>query len=110
MRRFALFLAILPGFAFAAEFRTLSDDEILTALTGQKLSYGQDIWQTFQENGQTDYFAGGPSTGSWTVRGGRYCSAWPPSDLWACYDVLQKGDTIRFVDDQGSITDGTISK
>ncbi len=110
MRRFALILAFLPGFALAEEFRTLSREEIVAALTGEKLGYGQGIWQTFEENMQTHYFSGGPSTGTWAVRDGRYCSVWPPSDIWACYDVLQRGDTIRFVGDSGDITDGTFAE
>ncbi|WP_171099802.1 hypothetical protein [Ruegeria sp. HKCCD7255] len=110
MRRFALILLIWPGIATADTFKTLSGDEILTALSGQKLDYGQGGWQVFEPSMVTNYFSGGPSTGRWAVRGDQYCSIWPPSDLWACYDVQQKGDVIRFVDDAGGITDGTYSE
>ncbi|WP_171130129.1 MULTISPECIES: hypothetical protein [unclassified Ruegeria] len=110
MRRFALILLIWPGIAAADTFNTLSGDEILTALSGQKLDYGQGVWQVFEPSMVTNYFSGGPSTGRWAVRGDQYCSIWPPLDLWACYDVQQKGDVIRFVDDAGGITDGTYSE
>ncbi|WP_170468612.1 hypothetical protein [Ruegeria arenilitoris] len=109
MRRFALILAFWPGFLTAEEFRPLTGDEILTALSGQKLDYGEGIWQTFDDTMLTQYFSGRPSAGRWAVREDRYCSLWPPSDLWACYDVQQSGDVIRFVDDSGSTTDGVFS-
>jgi hypothetical protein len=110
MRRFALILMLWPGSLLAEEFRTLSGDEILAALSGQKLSYGDGIWQTFDDAMLTQYFSGGPSSGRWAVRDDRYCSLWPPSNLWACYDVQQNGETIRLVDDAGGTTDGTFVK
>lgn len=110
MRRFALILALWPGFLPAEEFRALTGDEILSALTGKKLDYGDGVWQTFDDMMLTQYFAGRPSAGRWAVREDRYCSLWPPSDLWACYDVQQSGDVIRFVDDAGGLTDGTYAE
>lgn len=107
MRRFALILLLWPGILAAEEFRALTGDEILRALTDRKLEYGAGIWQIFEGSMQTRYFSGRPSTGRWAVRGDQYCSIWPPSELWACYDVHQRGDTIRFVDKSGGITDGT---
>ncbi len=109
MRRFALILALWPGILAAEEFRQLTGEQILTALTGQKLEYGEGVWQTFDAHMLTQYFSGRPSSGSWAVRDDRYCSIWPPSGLWACYDVQQRGDVIRFVDDNGGTTDGTYS-
>lgn len=107
MRRFALILALWPGVLAAEDFQRLSGDEILSALVGKKLGYGDGIWQTFDGAMGTQYFSGRPSAGRWAVRNGQYCSVWPPSDLWACYDVLQSGDVIRFVDESGGATDGT---
>lgn len=110
MRRFALILALWPGVLTADEFTRLTGDQILTALIGKRLEYGQGVSQTFDEHMLTQYFSGGPSAGRWAVREDRYCSQWPPSDVWACYDVLQSGETIRFVGDSGDITDGTYSE
>ena len=110
MRRFALILAIWPGVLSASEFRELSGPEILAALTERKLDYGGGVWQTFEGSMLTQYFSGAPSAGRWAVRGDRYCSLWPPSDLWACYDVQQNGQTIRFIDDAGSTTDGVFAE
>ncbi|CAD0185226.1 hypothetical protein RUESEDTHA_02112 [Ruegeria sp. THAF57] len=110
MRRFALILLLWPGILAAEEFRALTGDEILEALTGHKLGYGKGIWQTFDASGVTNYFSGGPSAGRWAVRGDQYCSVWPPSELWACYDVRRSGQVIRFVDSNGELTDGTYAK
>lgn len=110
MRRFALILALWPGLTAAEEFRPLTGDQISSALTGQKLDYGKGIWQTFDASMSTQYFSGRLSAGRWAVRGDQYCSQWPPSDLWACYDGQQSGDTIRFIDDNGGTTDGTFEK
>ncbi len=110
MRRFALILLLWPGILSAEEFRRLTGDEILMALMGKKLDYGKGISQTFNDSMHTQYFSGRPSAGRWAVREDRYCSVWPPSDIWACYDVEQSGDTIRFVDDAGNTTDGTFVK
>ena len=107
MRRFALILMLWPGFLAAEEFRQLSGNEILVALTGKKLDYGEGAWQTFDASMLTQYFSGRPSSGRWNVRDDRYCSLWPPSDLWACYDVQVSGQRVRFVDDNGGVTDGT---
>ena len=110
MRRFALILALWPGLLAAEEFRHLSGAEIQSALTAKKLGYGEGIWQTLDDAGGTQYFSGRPSAGRWAVREGQYCSLWPPSDLWACYDVQQSGDVIRFVDENGGVTDGTYAE
>ncbi|WP_171234522.1 hypothetical protein [Ruegeria sp. HKCCA6837] len=110
MRRFALILARWPGVLAADGFQKLSGEEILAALTGQKLEYGSGVWQTFDTSMVTQYFSGGPSAGRWVVREDQYCSIWPPSDLWACYDVFRNEDTIRFVDDAGGRTDGIFAQ
>lgn len=54
--------------------------------------------QYFHKNGETPYVdANGDKTyGEWTVRGDKYCSLWPPSDHWSCFDVMR-----------GTLQDGT---
>ncbi|WP_298847561.1 hypothetical protein [uncultured Ruegeria sp.] len=110
MRRFALIFALWPGILTADGFQKLSGEGILAALTGKKLEYGGGAWQTFDASMITQYFSGRPSAGRWAVQQDQYCSTWPPSDLWACYDVLQNGDTVRFVDDAGGHTDGVYAQ
>ncbi len=106
MRRFALILALCPGLVWAQEYRRLNDNEILAALSGRRLKYENGASQIFEPSMFTRYFSERPSSGRWAVRDNQYCSLWPPSDLWACYQVLKSGDVIRFVGEGGDLTDG----
>ena len=110
MRRFALILLLWTGNLAAEEFQALTGNEILRALAGRKLDYGQGAWQSFYDTMLTQYFSGRPSAERWAVRDDQYCSLWPPSNLWACYEVQKNGDTIRFVDSAGGTTDGIYAK
>jgi hypothetical protein len=61
--------------------------EILAALTGGHVQ-GDGWSQDFDEGGATSYAKGDShQIGRWDVRGDQYCSLWPPSDVWACYDM-----------------------
>lgn len=95
--------------ALAADWQRLDSAAIRDALEGRKLVYDSGAWQSFSATGGTLYNAGRDSWGSWSVREGRYCSVWPPSDLWACYDVEVTGNKLRFIGDSGDITEGTYS-
>jgi hypothetical protein len=106
--RFAVILAVLlPTAALADDWVPLDGTAITETLTDQRLKYTA-ARQHFGADGQTLYDAGRPSWGSWAVRGDQYCSVWPPSDLWTCYDVQQNDDMIRFVASDGSFSDGTL--
>ncbi len=48
---------------------------------------GEDTRQRFYESGRTLYNDGRDSWGYWRVDGDRYCSQWPPSESWTCYDM-----------------------
>lgn len=54
--------------------------------------------QYFHKNGETPYVdAKGEKTyGEWMVRGDKYCSVWPPSEHWSCYEM-----------EKGTLADGT---
>ena len=55
---------------------------------------GRHYLQYFDANGTTRYREqDGPLTeGRWRVDAdGRYCSVWPPSEQWVCYEVLTSG-------------------
>jgi hypothetical protein len=54
--------------------------------------------QYFNRNGETPYVdAKGEKTyGEWQVRGDKYCSIWPPSDHWSCFEL-----------EKGALADGT---
>jgi hypothetical protein len=80
----------------------LDGPAIATALTGRALIYDGDTRQTFGADGLTDYDG---SQGRWRVDGDQYCSQWPPSDRWSCYDVFAIFGGIRF-SDAGGVVDG----
>lgn len=111
MRRFALIFGVFmaAGSGSAAQtdgFARLSGAEIRAALDGRALIYDSGAVQDFRASGRTLYHSGQDSWGYWAVRGDQYCSMWPPSDLWACYDMARKGDVIRFIGAVGDVTDG----
>ena len=79
------------------------------ALTGKLVVYEGGASQDFAGSGTTTYTDGdSTSTGRWGIRDGRYCSVWPPSDRWACYDIALNADgtAVRFTDDSGTQTVG----
>jgi hypothetical protein len=106
MRVFAplLVLTILAGTSGAAT--PITDEQITTALNERTLRYENGHIQTFLSSGETVYTAGQPSWGRWHARGGRYCSQWPPSDNWYCYDVKLEENGVRFTDAVGDHSDG----
>ena len=108
MRAFllAVLLALpLPVHSEEAPWLPMSGAEITAALTERTLRYSTST-QVFYASGRTLYDAGRPSWGYWRVEADQYCSQWPPSDLWACYKMDRRGDTVRFVGDSGDITEG----
>ncbi|MEJ6398008.1 hypothetical protein [Yoonia sp. 208BN28-4] len=91
-----------------AEFAPLTGDEIRETLTDADIIYPMAA-QTFFASGRTLYETDAPEAwGYWRVEQGQYCSQWPPSDLWACYDVSRDGDKIRFTAGDGFVTDGVL--
>ena len=104
MRRFALMLILCAAPVAAEEWRGLDGAEIAAALTDRVLVY-DDAQQDFRASGRTLYNAGQDSWGYWNVRGDQYCSMWPPSDLWACFDLEAKGEMLRFVGQSDDITE-----
>ncbi|MCV6583901.1 MAG: hypothetical protein OIF47_00050 [Marinibacterium sp.] len=111
MRRIALILLafMLPLPAFAGWVR-LDGAAVRDALSGQKVIYDSGAWQTFASAGRTLYNAGHDSWGYWTVRNGRYCSQWPPSNGWVCYAVERDGQRVRFVAESGATTTGRYAR
>lgn len=110
MRRFALILAVLAGIssmAMAAGANDKPEDtRVLDALLGKKIDYGNGVWQDFRPSMKTLYYSGRPSWGYWAVRDGQYCSQWPPSSLWACYDIELIDGGVSFVGARGDVTTG----
>lgn len=107
MWRFALLIAALPVLSAAQDWQQLNGDAALNALQGRKLVYESGAWQEFRASGRTLYNAGQDSWGYWAIRDAQYCSSWPPSDLWACYDLAKQGNRIKFTGAAGDETIGT---
>ncbi|MCB4455552.1 hypothetical protein [Leisingera sp. McT4-56] len=108
MRQIALMIALSSAVSpvWGGEWRSLSGEEVRAALEGKRLVYSSGAWQEFRASGRTLYNAGHDSWGYWDVRDGKYCSAWPPSDLWACYTLESDGEALRFVGESGEATTG----
>ena len=65
-------------------------EEVLNDTTVYGLPLALDSWrQSFGKNGETIYVdaSGAKTFGEWLVRGDKYCSLWPPSDRWVCYEI-----------------------
>lgn len=107
MRRFALIATLAPVAAFA---QPLDGAGIRAALAGRALDYASGASQTFEAGGGTVYIDTRPSRGRWSVRGGRYCSVWPPSERWSCYAVEAIEGGMRFTGPGGDVTDGFYSE
>lgn len=92
---------------FANDWQKLDGPGIEKTLTAGVLQYS-DATQNFFADGRTLYEVQGPSWGRWQVQSNQYCSVWPPSDAWTCYDVEHHLDglRLRFIDSRGGITEG----
>ncbi len=106
MRRFVLALCLLPSAALAENWVVLEGAALREALEGRVVTYESGAWQDFRASGRTLYNAGRDSWGYWALRDDQYCSMWPPSDLWACYDVARQGNRIKFIGEGGDETVG----
>ena len=106
MRRIALILMLCPAIASGGDWQVLRGDAVLAALKDRRVFYESGAWQSFNGSGRTLYNAGQDSWGYWRVQGDQYCSMWPPSDIWACYDFARAGNKIRFIGASGEMTDG----
>ncbi len=105
MRHFICAILIGMPMSLSAEdlnWMPMDGEEIREALTDRVLRYGTS-WQDFRASGRTLYNAGADSWGYWQVQNDQYCSQWPPSDLWACYAMDRRGDTLRFVSQAGDM-------
>lgn len=93
--------------------RKLTGPEIEAALTNHTVE-GEDggrRWQQiFQPAGNTFYsMDGNQSQGHWQVRGDQYCSQWPPSEAWSCYNIQSDGTALVFISASGKRLTGHIA-
>ncbi len=93
--------------AFADEWQKLDGEGVKFALSARVLQY-ENAMQNFFKDGRTLYESPGVSWGRWQVVDDRYCSNWPPSGAWVCYDLErhERGQELRFTGPSGDITVG----
>lgn len=103
----ALILGATPTLGNERPWVAMSGPQIVRMLTGRTVEYPAG-WQRFNASGRTLYHTGRDSWGYWAVRADQYCSMWPPSDLWACYDLEQRGKQVRFIGAAGDTTQGAL--
>lgn len=97
-------LALLPSIAMADDWQSLDAPAIKAALTARLLIYTDGATQQFNADGSTTYTTTRMSYGTWRIEANQYCSQWPPSDRWSCYDmaVSESGLDLRFRAGDGS--------
>ncbi len=110
MRALAVVLMCLPGVAAADDWVLQDNAGILAALGGKTVRYDAYTVQTFGKTGDTQYLTERAADGRWAARGDQYCSVWPPSDIWTCYDFYLAGDAVRFIGSDRSVSEGVILK
>jgi hypothetical protein len=106
MRATIMILLLAASPAMAEDWARLTGDQITQALTARLVVYDGGERQQFNADGTTLYESPEPSQGQWRITGDQYCSQWPPSDRWACYDVEAQGLDIRFIAGDGSVATG----
>ena len=112
MRRIAIIaMALTPALAGAEAWqRVTSEAEVRAALQDRRVQYDSGAWQEFRASGKTLYNAGQDSWGNWRAQGAQYCSEWPPTGGWACYDLDVTETAVRFVGPGGDITTGVYAE
>ena len=104
---FCLFSSSIPTFAAELKLDAVAITAVLADKTFRQTlpSTSRVITQTFQKAGVTHYVVDGQvQLGFWRVTGDQYCSNWPPTDNWACFDLMQDGEQVVFVSSQGART------
>ncbi len=102
-----LILCATTAISEARPWATMRGPQIASILTGKTVQYAT-AKQDFRTSGRTLYSAGAESWGYWVVRDNQYCSMWPPSDIWACYDMTIQAPNIRFIGAAGDVTEGVV--
>lgn len=108
LRKIIIALVLVPSVVLADGWKPLSDDAaIQEALADRTVRYDALTFQIFGANGDTQYITERASSGRWAARGGQYCSVWPPSDIWTCYDFEVNGNAVRFIGSDNTVSVGT---
>jgi len=104
-------LVMLAGPVAAQDWEPVTKDQVIfDALADSTVVYDAYTLQHFRADGYTQYVTERASDGRWAARDGQYCSQWPPSDGWECYDIQLRADQIKFVSADRSESVGTFQK
>jgi hypothetical protein len=109
MFRILLMLALFAALPAFADERKLTGAEIRAALSDKIVEgtddAGRPYTQIFQKGGLTVYTIkpSSSSNGKWDVRGDQFCSQWPPSENWSCYDMTGDGKQLTFIAKDGKL-------
>ena len=104
----ALALALAAAPACGETWLPLDRAAAHAALAGRTIVWQGGAMQHFETDGLTAYAAdpAAPARawGRWTIRGERYCTAWPPAEGWRCYRIEAAADAprLRFTADDGA--------
>ena len=104
--RFLSLLFLICSSAYAGQ-EPLTTEEIHEYLADRKIEGNQKgvEWnQSFSRSGYTAYAENRgmrPSSGNWKAINNQYCSQWPPSLGWDCYDLTVEGDKLTFIPKNG---------
>ena len=79
---------------------------IVAALADVTVRYDAHTLEVYRTDGTTRLITERVADGLWEVRDDRFCSSWPPSTVWTCYDVDRAGDMLRFTGDAGHASTG----
>ncbi|NEX44853.1 hypothetical protein [Pseudotabrizicola algicola] len=102
MLRFGVVLMLWSGPGLAADWQTLTGDQISAALTARVVVFPEGVAQYFLEDGRT-IRAG--SWGEWRVDSDRYCESWSGKRP-ICAEVDSDGIDLRFREDSGFVRAG----
>ena len=107
MRALVMMALLWPGMAGAQDWVRQDDDGIHAALANRTLRYDAYTTQFFGKDGFTRFITERAADGQWAARDGQYCSVWPPSDVWTCYDLYVAGNRVQFIGSDRSVSTGT---
>jgi hypothetical protein len=109
MLRLLIILTLIFSLPSSAAERKMTGNDIRTALS-DKIVEGTDdsgrrYTQVFQKGGLTIYnvMPSSSSNGLWAVRGDQFCSQWPPSQNWSCFDMTEDGGALTFIASDGKL-------
>jgi hypothetical protein len=99
---FSSFIATVQAAEIKLDAEALKS--LLSDITLTSTESGRVIEQVFQASGATftiDIETRQQSQGFWKLQGDKYCSQWPPSENWECFDVYGNDQGVTFVSSYG---------